>query len=88
MHHEDPHAESRAEINAPGARLQRKGPRLMQIRPVISILSVVAFVVAKASIASAAGQDTGTAIPEPGTLALLTTGAAGLVGASWWIRRK
>jgi hypothetical protein len=60
----------------------------MRIGPIFSMLSMAVVAVATASIAYAAGQDTGTAIPEPGTLALLTTGVAGLVGASWWIRRK
>lgn len=60
----------------------------MRIGRFISMLSIAGFVLATASIAHAAGSDTGTAIPEPGTLALLTTGVAGLAGAAWWLRRK
>lgn len=41
-----------------------------------------------ASAAYAAGGLTTGAVPEPGTLALLTTGITGLAGAAWWLRRK
>ena len=51
-------------------------------------LSTLGAVLLTASIAYAAGSDTGTAVPEPTTLALLATGITGLAGASWWLRRK
>lgn len=61
----------------------------MRIGRLIGMLSTAGVVMTTASIAYAAGQDTGTGIvPEPGTLALLATGIAGLAGASWWLRRK
>jgi hypothetical protein len=27
-------------------------------------------------------------VPEPGSIALLATGVAGLAGAGWWFRRR
>ena len=57
------------------------------MRSFVGLLST-AVVITMASIAYAAGQDTGASVPEPGTLALLATGVTGLVGASWWLRRK
>jgi hypothetical protein len=53
-----------------------------------TMLSTLGAVLMTASIAYAAGSDTGAAVPEPGTLALLATGITGLAGASWWLRRK
>jgi hypothetical protein len=60
----------------------------MRTGRLISTLSMTAIVVMTASVASAAGVDTGVAVPEPGTLSLLATGISGLAGAAWWLRRK
>ena len=60
----------------------------MRIRRLLGMLFSVVAVLTTASMAYAAGQDTGASVPEPGTLALLATGITGLVGASWWLRRK
>jgi len=30
----------------------------------------------------------GSQVPEPGSLALLTTGAVGVIGYAWWTRRR
>jgi hypothetical protein len=61
---------------------------LMPIGRLFGILVAIAVVLTTTDAAYAASQDTGTAIPEPGTLALLATGVSGLLGASWWLRRK
>ena len=52
------------------------------------IMLTLGAVLMTAGIAYAAGSDTGAAVPEPGTLALLATGISGLAGAAWWMRRK
>jgi hypothetical protein len=47
------------------------------------LMSVIATVV------SAGTADAGpVVVPEPGSIALLLTGAVGLGGAAWWLRRK
>ena len=56
---------------------------------VVLAAGVVEAVVAGAVYAAGGGVAGGGAqVPLPGSLALIVTGVAGLVGASWWLRRK
>jgi hypothetical protein len=53
------------------------------------VLSTIGFVsLSMVGVAYGSAQDTGTAVPLPGSLSLLVTGIVGLAGASWWLRRK
>jgi PEP-CTERM motif len=60
----------------------------MQNRSLLSVISAGVMTLAMAGIAYASAQDTAASVPLPGSLALLTTGAAALAGVSWWLRRK
>jgi hypothetical protein len=61
----------------------------MTVENVVRVLSTIGFVsLSMVGVAYGSAQDTGTAVPLPGSLSLLVTGIVGLAGASWWLRRK
>jgi hypothetical protein len=53
------------------------------MRKGLSLVLAVLAVAVTAGTAYASAEP----VPEPGTIALLLTGAAGLGGAAWWLRK-
>ena len=49
---------------------------------IATVLSLVVLVIAGPAYAST------SQVPLPGSLALVLTGAAGVAGYAWWVRRK